>query len=100
MLYEKIWGKIVPLSKAGRKLDIEFWHAQSASARFRGNKEPDDMKSEQLRKHHVRAFAKLSLFDRLSWAFAQRRFLSRFMNSEARNINKNIRRNDKKYFGS
>jgi len=58
------------------------------------------MKSEQLEKHHIRAFVKLSLFERLSWAFAQRQFLSRFMNTEARNINKNIRRKDKKYFGS
>jgi len=56
------------------------------------------MKSEQLRKHHIQSFSKLNLFGRLSWAFAQNKFLSQFMNSQARSINKNMRRNGKKYF--
>jgi hypothetical protein len=32
---KKIWERIVLLSKADRSFDIEFWQAQSASARFR-----------------------------------------------------------------
>jgi hypothetical protein len=32
---KKIWERIVPISKADRKFDIEFWQAQSASMRFR-----------------------------------------------------------------
>ena len=32
---KKIWERIVPLSKADRSFDIEFWQAQSSSARFR-----------------------------------------------------------------
>jgi len=31
---KKIWERIVPLSRADRKWDIEFWQAQSASMRF------------------------------------------------------------------
>jgi hypothetical protein len=31
---KKIWERIGPISKAGRKFDIEFWQAQSAGARF------------------------------------------------------------------
>ena len=31
---KKIWERIVPLSKADRSFDIEFWQAQSASKRF------------------------------------------------------------------
>lgn len=58
------------------------------------------MKSDQLRKHHIESFAKLNIYDRLFWAFSQNRFLSQFMNTEAKNINKNIRKNGKKYFGS
>ncbi len=56
------------------------------------------MDSYQLRKHHIKAFSKLSLSERLSWIFAQRQFLSRFMDREARQINRKIRRNGKKYF--
>jgi len=32
---KKIWERIGPISKAGRKFDIEFWQAQSAGRRFR-----------------------------------------------------------------
>ena len=32
---KKIWERMVPLSKADRKWDIQFWQAQSASARFK-----------------------------------------------------------------
>ena len=32
---KKIWERIVPLSKAGRKFDIEFWQAQKSYVRFR-----------------------------------------------------------------
>ena len=32
---KKIWERIGPISKAGRKFDIEFWQAQSSSMRFR-----------------------------------------------------------------
>ncbi|MBM3248578.1 MAG: hypothetical protein FJZ10_04060 [Candidatus Omnitrophica bacterium] len=31
---KKIWERIVPLKKADRSFDIEFWQAQSASKRF------------------------------------------------------------------
>jgi len=31
----KIWERIVPLTKAGRSFDIEFWQAQSPAVRFR-----------------------------------------------------------------
>jgi hypothetical protein len=31
---KKIWERIVPLSKADRSWDIQFWQAQSASVRF------------------------------------------------------------------
>lgn len=58
------------------------------------------MKSDRLRKHHIESFAKLSIYDRLFWAFSQNRFLSQFMNTEAKDINKNIRKNGKKYFRS
>lgn len=58
------------------------------------------MKSSQLRKQHVQSFDKLSLSDRLSWAFSQNHFLSHFMSDRAKKINKIIRRNGKKYFGS
>lgn len=32
---KRIWERIIPLSKATREWDIEFWQAQSASVRFR-----------------------------------------------------------------
>jgi hypothetical protein len=32
---KKIWERIVPLEKADRKFDIEFWQAQSSSMRFK-----------------------------------------------------------------
>lgn len=56
------------------------------------------MQSKQLRRHHIKSFSKLSLSERLTWVFAQRQFLSRFMDSEAKLISRNINRNDKKYF--
>jgi hypothetical protein len=31
---KKIWERIIPLSRAGRSFDIQFWQAQSASKRF------------------------------------------------------------------
>ena len=34
LLKMKIWERIVPLSKATRTWDIEFWQAQEASVRF------------------------------------------------------------------
>jgi hypothetical protein len=58
------------------------------------------MKSNQLRKQHIKSFSKLSLYDRLSWAFSQNHFLAHFMNDEAKKLNKLIRKNGKKYFGS
>ncbi|MDP8230098.1 MAG: hypothetical protein P9L93_03240 [Candidatus Gorgyraea atricola] len=56
------------------------------------------MDSYKLREHHIKSFSKLSLSERLSWIFAQRQFLSRFMDPEARQISRKIRRNGKKYF--
>lgn len=32
---KKVWERIGPISKADRRFDIQFWQAQSASARFR-----------------------------------------------------------------
>lgn len=32
---KKVWERILPISKADRSFDIEFWQTQSASARFR-----------------------------------------------------------------
>lgn len=32
---KKVWERIVPLSKADRSFDIQFWQARSASMRFR-----------------------------------------------------------------
>lgn len=32
---KKIWERILPLAKASRNWDIQFWQAQSASMRFR-----------------------------------------------------------------
>lgn len=31
---KKIWERIVPIEKADRSFDIEFWQGQSATARF------------------------------------------------------------------
>jgi hypothetical protein len=56
------------------------------------------MKSEQIRKHHIESFAKLSLSKRLAWAFSQEQFLDRFMNAESAKVNRKLRRNGKKYF--
>lgn len=57
------------------------------------------MQSKQLRKNHILSFTKLTLSERLSWVLAQHQFLARFMSPEAKQINKNIRRHGKKYFG-
>lgn len=56
------------------------------------------MESSQLRKNHVQSFMKLPLNKRLNWAFEQNQFLSRFMDNTAKRINKETRRNGKKYF--
>ena len=56
------------------------------------------MQSKQLQKHHLLTFMKLSLSNRLSWAFAQNWFLVQFMDPEAKSINKKIRQNGKRYF--
>lgn len=56
------------------------------------------MQSEELRKQHIKSFAKLSLSERLSWAFAQGEFLARFMDAKARRLNRKLRRNGKQYF--
>ena len=56
------------------------------------------MQSDKLRKQHIQSFAKLSLCERLFWAFDQHQLLTRFMNPTAKRINKNMRRNAKKYF--
>jgi len=58
------------------------------------------MQSHQLRKKHIQSFAKLPLSERLSWAFEQSQFFAQFMDPEAKRINKKLRRNEKKYFGS
>ncbi len=57
------------------------------------------MKHNQTRKHHIQSFAKLSIYERLDWAFSQSLFLYRFMDSQAKRTNKNIRKNGKRYFG-
>lgn len=56
------------------------------------------MRPDKLREHHIQSFAKLSLSERLSWAFAQYQFLTQFMDAKAKYINQNIRRHGKKYF--
>jgi len=56
------------------------------------------MKSDQLRNHHIESFSKLTLSERLAWAFAQHQFLSQFMDTEAKLISKKTRRYGKKYF--
>ncbi len=56
------------------------------------------MKNTQLQKRHIQSFADLSLSDRLSWSFSQNQFFSGFMDNEAKQISKNIRKNGKKYF--
>jgi hypothetical protein len=56
------------------------------------------MQSKQLIIHHLNSFSKLSLADRLAWAFDHHRFLSRFMDAKAKQLNRIIRRNGKKYF--
>ncbi len=58
------------------------------------------MENERLQEQHIQSFAKLSLRERLAWAFSQNLFFSRFMNAKAKKINKNIRKNGKKYFSS
>jgi len=57
------------------------------------------MNSSELRKKHFESFAKLSISQRLSWAFNHSQFFRRFMDSEARALNKKFRRQGKKYFG-
>jgi len=32
---KKVWERIIPISKADRTWDIEFWQAQSPSSRFK-----------------------------------------------------------------
>lgn len=56
------------------------------------------MQSEELQKQHLRSFAKLSLSKRLSWALGQGCFFARFMDSKAKEINRKLRRNGKRYF--
>ena len=56
------------------------------------------MKSSQLRKHHLLSFAKLSITEKLFWAFNQARFLVNFKDAKAKKLNKKLRRNGKKYF--
>jgi hypothetical protein len=35
MRKKKVWERMIPLSKADRRFDIEFWQAQSSTLRFR-----------------------------------------------------------------
>ena len=56
------------------------------------------MNNDALRDKHIESFMKLPLSERLAWAYRQRQFLIKFMNSSAKNINKSMRRNGKKYF--
>ena len=58
------------------------------------------MKSENLRKKHFESFQKLTLSERLNWAFEQAWFLAQFMTPKARLINQKYRRHGKKYFTS
>jgi hypothetical protein len=58
------------------------------------------MQSDKLRKQHIQSFGKLSLTERLSWAFRQNKFLAQFRDAKAKRLNKAIRRNGKKYFES
>ena len=57
------------------------------------------MKSEALRKQHYESFARLSISERLNWAFEHGMYFRRFMDDEAKRINKRMRRHGKKYFG-
>jgi hypothetical protein len=56
------------------------------------------MRSEELRKHHIRSFKKISISSRLSWAFMQSQFFAGFMDAQAKRASKTLRRNGKKYF--
>lgn len=56
------------------------------------------MNSGQLRKQHLQSFNKLTLTQRLNWAFSQHRFFTQFMDASAKKLNKNLRRYGKKYF--
>ena len=56
------------------------------------------MQSKELQTQHMKSFAKLSLSKRLSWAFAQGEFFARFMDSKAKQVNRKLRRNGKRYF--
>lgn len=56
------------------------------------------MRSDELRKQHLKSFTKLSLSERLSWSLGHARFLAQFMSPKAKRINKKIRRHGKKYF--
>lgn len=56
------------------------------------------MQSSELRRNHIVAFRKLSIAERLSWAFSHYAFCTGFMDKEARRINKIIRKRGKKYF--
>jgi hypothetical protein len=56
------------------------------------------MQSAEMRKNHIRAFQKLSITERLSWAFGHYAFCAGFMDKKAKKINKIIRKRGKKYF--
>lgn len=56
------------------------------------------MKSDQLRNHHIKSFSKLTLSERFAWVFAQRQFLSQFMDAKEKLISKKTRHYGKKYF--
>lgn len=56
------------------------------------------MNSSQLRRQHLQSFNKLTLTQRLNWAFSQHRFLAQFMDENAKKLNRNLRRYGKKYF--
>jgi hypothetical protein len=57
------------------------------------------MQNKQLRKQHIQSFARLTLSERLTWVLTQHRFLAQFMNPEAKQVSRNIKRHGKKYFG-
>jgi hypothetical protein len=68
---KKIWERIVPLSKADRTFDIEFWQAQSASARFRAAfdmlKYFYKLKGERINAHTFRMKKSVEHLKRVKW---------------------------------
>lgn len=68
---KKIWGKIGPISKAGRKFDIEFWQAQSASARFRATfdmlKDFYRLKGKKINVHTFRLQRTVEKLKKVTW---------------------------------